>query len=572
MSAALDLVVLNGPMEGEVVHLRPSEPLLLGRSSKGLQLIDPLVSLNHARIAWEGDRYWIEDRASATGTFVNDVRLAERAVVLVPGMRIRLGETDLEVRERPRSAMLRVVVFAASAFLLYLGVRAFMDSIEVHYDPVIHWFEPIHQGAGYASSSLRIPTAFIREIGVDHRGLQLEQVTDYDGNGIDELWLRWPDGRRLITFDPTDGSWRTLSDLQIDCRPKSRPVDDGQPAECNQPHDRVATPLPEICSDHSSAASFPDLDCSGTTYRWTDRGYEVAESEGLYAWMPPTRPVDRKNPTGPVVVIDGPPEPFLFTLVREGNLAGFLAERGVVEPIHYLVCEEAVPGVRAQVLTQDGELVPLSVGCIGDVLVEGPTRVADFADGVPVMFAMTGVGYEALIEDIALYLSGTTDRMFMTPGNRALYDAIASPPIRRRGALRVAFEGGERIFDPVAENVPVRQERKLSATEFHSAPPPRANVLTIDGSGRYDMAGCSEIDVEVYAWHCLFTKGCGDRSTFMVVRSVGCGNGAVAEIPYASNMYVLRDGVIDARIAVESIDQDGQIDVLRTRMAYWPAE
>ena len=57
MSSALDLVVLTGPLEGTVVNLRPNEPLLLGRSSKGLQLIDPMVSLNHSEITWEGDRY-----------------------------------------------------------------------------------------------------------------------------------------------------------------------------------------------------------------------------------------------------------------------------------------------------------------------------------------------------------------------------------------------------------------------------------------------------------------------------------------------------------------------------------
>ena len=61
MSSAIDLVILNGPSEGEVISLTPDTPLKLGRSAKGYQLIDPLVSLNHAMISFEGDSYWIED-------------------------------------------------------------------------------------------------------------------------------------------------------------------------------------------------------------------------------------------------------------------------------------------------------------------------------------------------------------------------------------------------------------------------------------------------------------------------------------------------------------------------------
>lgn len=570
MSSALDLVVLNGPDEGEVVPLKTNQPLSLGRSAKGLQLIDPLVSLNHAEITWEGDRYWIEDLGSATGTYVNDVRLAEKAVVLVPGMRIRLGETDLEVRERPRSAMLRIVGAFAALFILFLSVRSFMDSIEVKYDPAIRWYEPIQQGGGYASEILRIPIDFIRETGVDHRELAIEEISDYDGDGVDELWLRWPGGRRLVTFAP-DGTWTTLADLSLDCRIKGRPLREGLPAECYIDKSRVATEVPDACAAVAGTNGYPDLDCAGSIYRFQGTQYEIVEHEGVYAWMPPTKEIERKvkdKKEKVKVAIDGPPNPFLFTLTRRSHLAGFLADRGIVEPIHYLICEEALPGARAQVMTQTGEIVPLAVGCIGDIQIDGPTRRSDFGDGIPMMFAFTGTGYRELLEDVAIYLSGSTDKLFMDRRQRALYDRIAAPPIRRKGAIRLRFEGPERIFDPVASEGGIERDEPLVASEFTTPPPPLARTVVIDGPGRYALEGCSELDVDMSGWHCLFTKGCGANSTFMTIRNVGCGPGNPVSYPFARGVHGYGDGVIDGRIAIESIDQDGQIDVLRARFSY----
>lgn len=570
MSSALDLVVLNGPLEGEVVQLKPNAPLLLGRSAKGMQLIDPLVSLNHAEITWQGDRYWIEDLESATGTFVNDVRLSDKAVVLVPGMRIRMGETDIEVRERPRSAVLRIVGAAAALFILFLGVKSFMASIEIEYDPAIRWYEPIRQGAGYTSSVLRIPTDFIRETGVDHRELRIEQVSDYDGNGVDELWLDWPNGRRVVTFNP-DGTWRTIAEPAKDCRVKNRTLGEGLPAECYVDPNRVRTEVPEACKAFDNGQTFPDLDCTGTTYRFDGSAYVIAEHEGVYTWMPPTKIVAKKVGKATVEekqVVDGPPEPFLFTLVKGSQFAGFLAERGVVEPVHYLVCEDALPGIRAQVLTEAGEIVPLSVGCIGDIEVEGPTRQAEFGNGQPMIFALTGVGYEALMADVKVYMSGGSDTLFMTQGQRDFYASISRPPQRRKGAIRLSFQGPERIFDPVAHEQPIPGKHALQASEFARQPPPTANTIVIDGPGRYDLDGCSELEVTMRDWHCKFTKGCTASTRFMTVRNIGCGDGGALDVPYQRGVSPYRDPHIEGRVAVESIDQNGQIDVLRVRFAY----
>lgn len=575
MSSALDLVVLNGPLEGTVVQLNPRAPLVLGRAKKGLQLIDPLVSLVHAEITWEGDRYWVQDRGSATGTFVNDVRLTDRAVVLVPGMRIRLGETDLEVRERPQSILLRVLGVVAAVLVLGLGVRSVMESIDIEYEPVIRWFEPVKQGAGYESPLLRIPTEFIRTHGVDHRDLKIEQVTDYDGNGISELWLAWSGGREIVTFR-ADGAWQTVAELRKDCRIKGRQLPEGLPAECYQVG-RVATGVPEACRNQEHEHGFPDLDCTGTTYRFVDGRYEVVQQDGVFVWMPPTEEVDvpkvggKKGETEKARRVKaGAPEPALFTLLRPEQLAGFLVERGVAEPVHYVVCEDAVKGIKPQALTDAGEIVPLSVGCAGDVFVQGPTRKAEYGDGLPVMFAFTGVGYEALLRDLAVYLSGFEDPAFMSADERAMFDVISREPIRRTGGVRLAFEGPERVLVPIAAEDPLpARPRRLSAAEFAAAPPVSGATLLIDAPGRYDLRGCGELDVQLSDWHCLFTKGCTETSTFARLQVLGCAQpGPVVHIPYKRGVTRYKDDDYVGTVSVESLDVDGQIDALRMRFAY----
>jgi pSer/pThr/pTyr-binding forkhead associated (FHA) protein len=258
MSSALDLIVLNGPREADVVQLKPTHPLRLGRSIKGFQLVDPLVSLTHAEVAWEGDRYWVEDLGSATGTFVNDVRLTDKPVVVVAGMRIRLGETILEVRHRPKSTLLRGLGVAAALFLVFFAYDTYRRSISVEYQPHLVWYRSVNQGAGVSSNNIDVPTSFIRETGVDHRGLKIDDVTDYDEDGIDELWLKWDvglGGRRIVTFDDA-GDWMTIGEVPLACKPRARSLAEGLPAECYLDASRVRTALPEICRRSTNKTGF----------------------------------------------------------------------------------------------------------------------------------------------------------------------------------------------------------------------------------------------------------------------------------------------------------------------------
>jgi hypothetical protein len=571
MSSALDLVVLNGPHESEVVQLSPNDPLRVGRSARGFQVVDPLVSLSHAEVTWEGDRYWIEDLGSATGTFVNDVRLTDKAVCLVPGMRIRFGETVVEVRPRPKSALLRVLGAVSALFLLVTAVDSVMRGIEVVYEPEILWFKPVKQAGGYPNKVIEVPRSFIRRTGVDHRGLQIEQVTDFDDNGIDELWLKWSDARELVTF-ADDGSWETISSIPMSCEERPQRLAEGLPAECYQDFSRVRSEVPEVCRGVAQGG-FPDLDCAGITYRYEGETYGIAGIEGPVVWMPPTEEVDdpkrssKRIKAKKRVPIEGPPEPYIFTLSQTERLAGFLSDRGVSEPIHYLICESAFDGLRPQVLTAKGEIKALDVGCIGDATLTGPSRAEDFGEVYPQMIAFTGTGYKALLDDLNVWMGGG-EKLFLPGRSAKLLAKLSAPPKRRLGSVRTAFIGPEIPTDSVAGEAEFIDPRQLAVTEFAGESPPLSKAITLPSSGRYLIDGCGELEVQAKEWHCLRTKGCSKTSTFMQIRNVGCGKKSPwRKIPYDDRVHAYNDGTYKGRVKVNTVGQ-GQIDVLAVTFAY----
>jgi len=81
------------PVTFEVTKRR----IAIGRSARNdLCLDDPFASRVHAELRREGQTVWLTDLGSANGTYVNGVRIRE-AVPIVPGDRVQIGETILEV-------------------------------------------------------------------------------------------------------------------------------------------------------------------------------------------------------------------------------------------------------------------------------------------------------------------------------------------------------------------------------------------------------------------------------------------------------------------------------------------
>lgn len=88
----LILTVIQGPDKGRKFELPDHEPQLIGRSSEALPLTDNTVSRRHAELTPDDGQWWIRDLASQNGTYVNGVRIVERAR-LKAGDQVRTGAT-----------------------------------------------------------------------------------------------------------------------------------------------------------------------------------------------------------------------------------------------------------------------------------------------------------------------------------------------------------------------------------------------------------------------------------------------------------------------------------------------
>lgn len=571
MSSALDLIITNGPLAGQRIQLKPNKPLRLGRSSKAYQLVDSLASLSHAEITWEGDRYWLEDLDSVTGTYVNDERISA-PVGLVPAMRVRIGETILEVEVRRQSVA--VSVARASAVLIVLAALTYsafslITGIEVSYEPQVHWFEDVNQP--HASSRVvPIPQTWIREHGMDHRTLKIRRVTDYDSNGIDELWIPTGGHEEVVTFN-SSGGWDTVATLPLGCTDRKVSLVGRVPEHCYNSDGSISLDRASECL-RAEGGTLPEVRCDGVVWRYEEGGdYTPVEMEGTMVWMPPMEQIS--DPADPdrvwAELREGPPVPYRFTLKNRANLAGFLSERGVDEPIHYMICEGFYPDIPPQVLTQSGRIMPLTFGCINAMRLIGPTVEVEFANEFPLAYAFTGTGYVALKNDMENMLADGADPLFIGAAGRQFLAGIGTPARHRIGAVKLEFQGSDRLFSPIGRESQLKGTREL-IRDRSQAPGENVGLTTLTESGTHviQVPGCSELEVRVGDWHCLRRQACSSTSNFLTIRNSGCiDGGPPVAVTFAGGRLRFHDRYVDTRIVVESIEDGGQIDVLRAQVA-----
>lgn len=527
MTHKIDLVCTEGPLAGERVQLKPDAPLLLGRSRRGLQLPDPLVSIEHAEISWTTDRYYIVDLGSLTGTFLDEERLGHESAPLRVGMTLQVGESTFQVqvrKERPIWFLPVLTLLTITAGILV--VLAAKAAQPVVYEPVLFWNQPVNQGK-FRAAAVVIPSGFVRKYGLDHRGLTIRRVTDYDDDGVDELWLDGPDRSFVVTFG-TDG-WLIMGELPLGCM--------------DQP-----------------ASTMPDQRCGGEWHAFSSGAYQRVRHEGPVGWVW-VHPATAEAPQ-PIA-----PSPFRFTFGDQRTLAGFLAARGVTEPIHYLVCEEAVTGARAQVLTASGVVKPLEHGCIGELEARGSNPLEAFR-GPPVAVAFTAAGRKALLEDLLRTWTGGSDLVFLDGQRQEVWRAWAADPQPRAG-VRLGFMGAGSTVDslapetvaPLAPNAWfMKQDRPAWQVETVTLPAP--GFFTID------PPGCSLIDVAAPSWHCATTRLCFPGSDFVTVSQRGCGAEHVLLTAPWGGTHVGGDANVEVRVAIDARETDGQVDVLRVRVAH----
>ncbi|WP_310961707.1 FHA domain-containing protein FhaB/FipA [Nocardioides terrisoli] len=92
------VVIVEGGNKGESAALADA-PLLIGRGTDAaIRLDDDYVSTRHARIASDGDQWFVEDLGSTNGTYVGSRRISQ-PMALGLGSQVRIGKTILELRK-----------------------------------------------------------------------------------------------------------------------------------------------------------------------------------------------------------------------------------------------------------------------------------------------------------------------------------------------------------------------------------------------------------------------------------------------------------------------------------------
>ena len=95
--APRQLIVTHGPLAGTRIAL-DARPILVGRADDStLVLDDDFASTRHARIAQQGDEWYVEDLGSTNGTYLDQAKVAGPTRV-PPGVPVRIGKTVIELR------------------------------------------------------------------------------------------------------------------------------------------------------------------------------------------------------------------------------------------------------------------------------------------------------------------------------------------------------------------------------------------------------------------------------------------------------------------------------------------
>ena len=540
MAKKYELVGISGVLLGERFPLEPGKPVKIGRAQDGINVPDNHVSLRHAEVSLDNDEIWLRDLGSQTGTIANGERIGEEPVKVESGTELELGATHFLIEERdqvPRTVY--VVLGCMTLVLSALGYTGYRASLPIEYAPSLAAPAEVTVGPNTVVTQLALPSDVIRVLGKDHRQLKIAQITDHNGDGISEVWLAAKGLQAPYTF-ADDGSWVSLGTLKGEC---------------------VA----------GKGSGFPDFNCSGTTWSFANNTYGPSAQKGVVAWIRglPQEAPTAKDGEAPPAKPPNVPRPARMSLLDPQRFAGFLAERGIREPIHYLVCEDAIPGSQPQVLTQRGELKAMSKGCIRQMRISGPDS-AKVQGELPVAFAFTPAGYEALIADVTTTLGGSPDAQFIARSDRARMAAFVAPPEDKIGSLRVAFEAVEDSFRAIANNAPVAGYRGL--LPLKGTPPPRLAVgarPTTSGVFTLDPPGCSVLEVDVKSWHCPRRRLCRSGNTFVQVRETGCeGGGVVTEAGYGAGRYGASTEHVEVRVDVSSFDDGSQVDVTSALVSY----
>lgn len=582
-----DLVAFAGPVEGERFVLESGGETPIGRGARGIHLPDPLVSVSHARILNEGGGWFLEDLGSATGTKLNGVSLKAnvRAPVQV-GDTIAIGESQFKIDSSGSRVLRRLMWAMVPAWALVFVAAAALFWISGERQVSLALGQAVRTPSG-PSQTLIVPKAFIREHGLDVDGLALRRVTDFDGDGVDELWMYDGPDEIAITFTgggPDGAGWGLLGRFPKGCVDREL--------------------------DH-----FPDLTCNGLVYRALDdpRGiprYRAVAQDEPVVWLfgevkgvlpPPPAPepvkgkrkskakakakaegegeVDENGePKGPAgikvpeaMALNGAkgPLPYRVSLGTPDDLAGFLAARGVVRGAHYVICEDAIPGLPAQAVLEGGEVVQLSQGCGQDLVLTGSSSKA-FEGAKVAAVALTAAGREALVRHVAYTWSGDPGDLFLDASQRRFIGAMKEWPKELVGKMVLEWKAPPHFFAPFASEA-VLPERVAMISEKHRPPDAITASLLSRGRAEVDPEGCARVVVRTHPFRCALLRGCPPGAPFLDVTQVGCDSEVVlVRTGYATGAWTGESEQVEVRVEIETSGSMAVRDVIRARVGVRP--
>jgi hypothetical protein len=553
-------------MKGARIRLNPAEPLLIGRSNRGLHLPDTSVSPQHAQISWVDGRYVVTDLGSGGGTWVGNTPLETGGSTEIDvGTIIRVGTTRLEVH-RFRDLRLAKMLGGGGAGVLFVAlVVGLLVRLSTLQDAGVRLSLPdgVHRGPGRKPvDSVAVPDTFLRRHGLVASTLTIRKVTDLNNDQIDEIWLRGPTGEYLITFDDA-ANWSVIGELPLGCEERVTRYESGK------------------------KAGWPELRCEGEHWAFEDGRFQAIAQEGVVVWIDPrTTPPPKPEPVktkakrglklgkaepvpapAPVVIppYEGVLQPIRVALVHLERFGAFLAARQIDEPIHYLVCEGAIEGIPAQVRTATGEQIRLPTGCLADLGWEGDVP------GDVRMVAFTAAGRVALLHDIAATWGGTADGLWLDERHQGLLDKISGDPGLMLGASRLSAIPADPVpWGPPAE-LPLPVVRLVPSIGTAEPLATSATLLTA-GRVELDPPGCAVLTVDVHEWKCRISRGCLPGSQFLQVNETGCGAPKpLLVVPYATGTYD-SVGDLDLRVSIASRSLVEGSEVVQARIGYQPLE
>lgn len=512
MAVSYRIEVLEGARRGDKLPVKRARGLLIGRGKKLVDLLDSQVSTRHCAIEWQDDRFTIRDLGSANGTRVDGVEVGPEPVALADGVTIGLGESVLRFVET-RSVLPQWVYWAALVALV-LSTPGFIQLLIDWrlWDRMVPTIEAPAAVMGHAGSPLStlgkshilpLDRCLMREVQSNGDGLSIRRVTDWDGDGVSELWVEGQGWERVYTFDRR-GNWQLLGELPQGCQ-------------------------------NSTGTGFRDLHCGNKLYRFrtglpfqpsanrcvrgSNKGrYDLARMNGAVVWM--------NGPGGPL----GQPVPYQFGLKGQQDIATWLGERGVDSPVHFLVCEDMFPGIGAQVLTAAGSIERLQPGC-ANTLEIGGGRAGEYTSR-PYAVAFTETGRKALVRELGVFLGGSELGHFQNPDQRAWWASLDKNPIWHSASF-VFFNpspnAAVRFFNPIPPEDSRLKTRPFSRLGGLQVPGRlRASVWEWMGSGTVLQTPCGQyVKIDPAGWRC--GPPCVRGQSFLRISQV---NGPEWTVPY----------------------------------------